>query len=90
MITEEQKQKYLSGSGSVCPFCSSTNLSGGEFDMGNGQVWQNIVCNGCKKEWSDIYTLTSIEEFEEDTEHFCPKCHQQWAVHDSDGSCIEA
>lgn len=65
MITPLQKDIYLNRNGLVCPFCGSANIVGGDIDYGNSQMWQNVVCEKCKKEWTDIYTLTDIEEHTE-------------------------
>lgn len=44
---------------------------------------EEIVC--------DRLQLMSKVEFHPylEDEHFCPKCGQNWVVHDGDGSCIE-
>ena len=64
-LTDEQKRDYIDNFGTRCPYCDSEEIEGGSWDLGVGQFWQNIVCHTCKKEWTDIYTLTAVEEYEE-------------------------
>jgi len=58
------KQRYLSGGGVTCPFCGSDNLICGESDSQDDAKHQGVVCGGCHKEWTDVYTLTDVR-FEE-------------------------
>lgn len=59
-LTPEQKAKYLKHS-YHCPNCGTDQIEGGDIDMDNGQMWQNIHCLECDGEWTDIYSLTDIE-----------------------------
>jgi len=48
----------------VCPYCgatSSADLDYREFDGDHNQVWQNVHCEKCDHDWSEIYTLTDFE-----------------------------
>ena len=45
-----------------CPFCKSKDIEGGHVEIDYKSAWQEISCNVCHKEWTDIYTLTDIEE----------------------------
>jgi transposase-like protein len=65
-LTKEQKKAYLEHD-TLCPYCGSEDIEGGDAIFGNGQQWQNVICNSCGKKWTDEYTLTNILE-EEDTQ----------------------
>jgi len=60
-FTKKQKKEYLKDP-HHCPYCKSDNISAGELEADGFQAWSNVVCNNCKKEWTDIYTLTDVEE----------------------------
>lgn len=57
-LTREQEAKYIAERGVCCPFCSSGNLEGDSFEIDNGIAPQAITCTDCRKEWTDVYTLT--------------------------------
>jgi len=63
VATGIDKNKYIS-SPTVCPKCSSQNLSvsGKHFDC--NYCVCNIICDECRSSWDDIYTLTGINNFE--------------------------
>jgi hypothetical protein len=63
-ITPKVAKEYVEGYGSECPFCDSEDIVGGETNYGAGEIWQDVLCNSCEKEWVDIYTLTGVEEKE--------------------------
>ena len=65
MLTEEQKKKYL-GSPYLCPYCGSDEISLGKVTADVNRAVQNISCRQCKKRWTNIYTLTHVEEDEWD------------------------
>ncbi len=58
------KPKYLESYGMLCPYCGSDAIVSGAIDYGHNQIWQQVTCNDCEKEWTDIYTLTDVEEIE--------------------------
>ena len=59
------KKEYLETGYSHCLYCGSDNLNAsGTWEGSENQVYQNIVCRKCKKEWTDIYTLTDVETLE--------------------------
>ncbi len=66
MLTEEQKNRYLS-SPYICPYCGSDELSLGKVTAHVNRAVQNISCRQCKKRWTNIYTLAHVEEDEWDT-----------------------
>jgi predicted Zn-ribbon and HTH transcriptional regulator len=63
-MNQEQLNLYLSLNGTICPFCKSENIGGGDFDTGNTMVFLPIRCDNCGKEWTDEYTLTGVTETE--------------------------
>jgi transcription elongation factor Elf1 len=65
MLTIEQKNKYL-GSPDTCPYCGSDELSLGKVSADVNRALQHISCGQCKKRWTNIYTLTQMEEDEWD------------------------
>ena len=64
VLTEEQKRRYVALKGVCCPYCGSKELITGEFQADGENAWQGVVCDNCKKEWTDNYTLTEITEEE--------------------------
>lgn len=61
-MTPEQKEKYLSQKGVRCPYCQCEQVEGGSFDVEAGCCSQYITCLECLAEWTDIYTLSDVEE----------------------------
>ena len=63
MLTEQEKQRYLSGDLSECPKCESDNIettSPVQTDYNYG--WQPVQCLECGFKWRDIYNVVDIEE----------------------------
>ena len=62
-LTEEDKTKYLKAS-HHCPNsdCRSTDIEGSSVEIDAGGAKQAVTCHSCGMEWTDIYTLTGIEE----------------------------
>jgi hypothetical protein len=65
MLTDEQKEKYVTDGGVRCPYCDSGDIEGGYIETDMGVAEQKIWCNQCGKRWWDYYNLSSIEEEEE-------------------------
>lgn len=63
-LSKDDKLAHVEGGGGICPYCESSNISSGNYDGGGGTncVTQWVCCLDCEREWTDIYTLTSIEE----------------------------
>ena len=60
------KEKYLRSDGMLCPYCESNNLDGEEEDDEHITTITRIVsCINCGKHWRDVYTLTDIEELDD-------------------------
>jgi transposase-like protein len=64
-LTPEEVQDYVDNFGTYCPYCESENIDAGNWDIGTGQFWQIITCHSCNKKWTDVYTLTGLDEREE-------------------------
>ena len=66
MLSDEQKCAYLNEGGSRCPFCNSDQIEGaGSFEYESGSIWQYVRCLACDREWTDVYTLTDVEDKDE-------------------------
>lgn len=61
-----QKKQYIENDhGMICPFCSSSDLEAHMTnieDIDSLVIAQPVRCGNCDKQWSDIYTLTDMEE----------------------------
>lgn len=44
----------------LCPFCGSTDFTGGSFDTEERKVTQNLICNACHGCWTAEYSLSAI------------------------------
>lgn len=64
-LTDKQKKDYVDDLGIHCPYCDSDDIWGDDWDFGTGEFWQTIKCRECGKKWTDVYTLSAIEEREE-------------------------
>jgi|WetSurSiteA1Bulk_404760.scaffolds.fasta_scaffold773768_1 hypothetical protein len=60
-ISEQLSPEYLKSDGLLCPFCGSSYIVAGDIEFEVAEVWQDVRCNDCKKEWNEVYTLTRIE-----------------------------
>ncbi len=59
-MTDPLKRKYLKHGGKKCPHCNSISLFCGDITHDENAVYRNVVCDECKREWTDIYTLTDV------------------------------
>ena len=64
----KQKDYYIRHKGVRCPFCHGNNLSCNSIFGDGEEATQDIKCLECGKVWTDIYTLTDVEEIQEDEE----------------------
>lgn len=77
-LTAEQKAAYLADSGK-CPFCQAKSLEGGEVQCEGDKHYQNIVCAECDAEWTDVYTLSGIDELDDEFPYnLAPGDQVQW------------
>ena len=58
-------ERYLETNGDHCPNpeCGSDDIGAtGDFEPGDGVVWQNVSCSDCGEHWCDVYRLIGITE----------------------------
>jgi predicted secreted protein len=48
--------------GEDCPYCGWWDTTGDSVDIENGKVLQRKSCGNCNMKWTDVYTLTGVEE----------------------------
>ena len=65
ILTKEQKEKYIASGAQHCPFCESSDISGGRFDAESMECWQEVSCDNCGNEWQDVYKLAFVETQDE-------------------------
>jgi len=57
-----QKNRYLREEGMMCPICESDDIASQDSTEFDGiTAWQDVKCNNCEAEWSDIFYLRGIE-----------------------------
>jgi len=58
-----KEKKYMDEGGNVCPYCESTDVKAfGQVQVDGASGYQSAMCNQCESEWTDVYTLTGVEE----------------------------
>lgn len=62
MITSEQEKQYIKKGGVQCPVCGNYDIQGNSIYIDSGSASQKVLCPNCDTEWTDVYTLTSIEQ----------------------------
>ena len=65
-MSELVKKNYLSRGGTTCPYCGSGQISGEDCDFIAGDMYQNIGCHACSRQWTDKYILVGILESQEE------------------------
>lgn len=63
-ITKEQTEKYIGTHGVRCPYCRSDNIESGSLDADGVEASALVKCFDCKRQWWDIWTLTSVQEID--------------------------
>jgi len=58
---DSAETKYISQLGVRCPFCDTTDISAGEIETYDNYKYQNVKCDTCNKEWTDMYKLTKVD-----------------------------
>lgn len=49
--------------GQTCPYCARKDCiesTSPTPDISNQEVFNNVVCVDCNKEWREVYTLTNV------------------------------
>ena len=60
----ETVDAYAKSGCTICPFCGSTNISGGAPSMSGREITVDVTCNSCDKEWRDLYSFVSLHDGE--------------------------
>lgn len=55
-------QAEYARTGNCCPFCRSTEITGGSITITEVGACQEVSCDDCDKEWTDTYSLIGYEE----------------------------
>lgn len=55
-------EEYLSNGGRRCPYCNSNSMTHGEgrTDSTLADMYWDVSCNSCKRDWTEHYTLTAV------------------------------
>jgi len=53
-------KRYVDNQGLKCPYCGSVDLACDNLDADGGYAHQDIECNGCGREWQDVYRLVDV------------------------------
>lgn len=54
MMTDAE---YVAVKGNRCPHCGSDDLDSGAKNSDNGEVYIDVSCNSCDREWVEVYKL---------------------------------
>ena len=76
-ITQDQERQYIAERGVCCPFCHSSSISGKAVDIDNGIASQEIDCDDCGENWTDLYTLTGTTTEYTDPVFHCKGCGRE-------------
>lgn len=55
-------EAYVAAKGLKCPFCLSERIDGGSVSIEGGQACQDVACNDCDQEWTDVYDLRGWQQ----------------------------
>jgi DNA-directed RNA polymerase subunit RPC12/RpoP len=61
MLTKEQIDKYVKTGGISCPYCNSDNLDWCKSWRDDEYFCQQVVCQTCHKEWTNISITKLID-----------------------------
>jgi len=62
VLTPEQKKYYIEHRGRRCPVCHTYEISAKPDSEGfEGGIAEDVSCDECGAQWTDIYTLTGVE-----------------------------
>jgi DNA-directed RNA polymerase subunit RPC12/RpoP len=61
-ITRQQRDTYVRAGGNACPYCGSRSMTSEVvmYDRLQGVIEVEVECLKCKKQWIDVFTLSSI------------------------------
>ena len=59
-LTKKQERAYLKARGGMCPCCKSGNITVLSHDSDDDWYTQNVMCQDCLAEWTELYGLKGI------------------------------
>ena len=59
-MSKQQQAEYVKSHGARCSYCQSDEIDATEANVDAGTISQRVECLACRKDWSDLYTLTEI------------------------------
>lgn len=64
-LTRQQRDTYVRSGGNACPYCGSRSMTSEVvmYDRLAGEIHCQIECIKCRKDWVDIFTLTSVRGY---------------------------
>jgi len=66
-MDNNQAQTYLASGGDHCPYCKGKDIDDVRVDKtGTHTIAVVIYCLDCKKQFTDHYTLTGVNEFKKE------------------------
>jgi transcription elongation factor Elf1 len=60
-LSLKQQIEYLN-SPNECPFCHSTDIQAGHFDVESPSGFQSVSCNDCGHSWEDQYNFVGMSD----------------------------
>lgn len=60
-LSNNDKRHYIGARATICPYCGSGNIEGGDREADSGVMTQTVKCNKCKRTWTDIYRLVDVK-----------------------------
>lgn len=54
-------EEHVAHGGGACPFCKSKTIEGFSVNVVEGGAIQEVSCNSCGKEWTDVYHLAGYD-----------------------------
>lgn len=61
-MNKRQREQYFEYDGLKCPYCTSKDIHTGEAEVKGKVVYQNNTCGKCNRLWTDVFTLTDVED----------------------------
>jgi len=63
-LTKQQQRDHIDDGGVHCPYCNSEELDSDytTVDAGRLRLFQQVYCEKCGRDWTDVYALAEIME----------------------------
>lgn len=65
ILPEHDIDKYIATDGKYCPYCESEDTHFMDEEHYIAEIRHEILCKSCHKTWFDVYTLSGLEESNE-------------------------